>query len=887
MSRQRTFRTTIPLILLSLLSLLLASPHPGAKAQLIEGNSPTGCWSILPTPIIDAQSSSISALSASSPNNVWAVGSATNNTPDGRYSAFAMRFDGAGWQLTPTNIITESLALQDVAALSPDNVWAVGSYNNGVTFPNNTNSKLILHWDGKVWKVSMKGGIGQLNGVWATGPNDVWAVGEMGRGQNAGVSVVHHWNGTGWSETPIGTPFLNDVVALSPDDVWIAGSAIYHWDGRQWALSERNTGEKFGLLALAPNNIWAVGQAPVGAEAVHWDGTSWKATPAGADRGAKPLSVAALGQNDFWAVGLYEAGALMLHWDGSNWAGIPNPIPGFNTEMHSVIKVGEELWAAGKRTISANGSDIVIARHSPDPCPEPGPATPLNPPVPLPGTESLPFVTGKTISGIFLTYWQDHGGLQQQGYPITSVIGEVSDLDGKVYTVQYFERSIFEYHPELKGTQYEVLLSQLGTFQYERKYRGNGAPNQRPNQDAGTLFFPETGKKLGGSFLRYWQDHGGLAQQGFPISDEFTEVSEVDGKPYTVQYFERSVFEWHPENAPPYNVLLSLLGNFRYQEKYTPGQNITPTNKPRLIVGNVQDGRIEGGGRYLVWNETQAANAALRSYDAEQNRRFEIAVGNPRLLAADSQRAVWRTGSDQVAVFNLSTSGAFTLTVPARQLAPPTDLVIEEYALDDNMLYYKHRDASGKSHIAVQNTIRREDDTVIVTPNAVSGLQASNGTAIWIESNRAGSLEQSLHIWNAQARSEVVPASGFGAFSGYGSSGDYLVWSFYNRITDQATYLFNTRTGNRKVLNTGAASSPVIGNGIVAWVRWPDRSGGEIGGWDIEIYDIEVATTTTIVQGLPAMPGNLTLLNNNRLAFTADIDLTAPGYDLFLVDLDE
>jgi hypothetical protein len=48
-----------------------------------------------------------------------------------------------------------------------------------------------------------------------------------------------------------------------------------------------------------------------------------------------------------------------------------------------------------------------------------------------------------------------------------------------------------------------------------------------------------------------------------------TEKSPLDGKTYTVQYFERSVFEYHPENQPPYNVLLSQLGTFRYKQMYT------------------------------------------------------------------------------------------------------------------------------------------------------------------------------------------------------------------------------------------------------------------------------------------------------------------------------
>src|SRR5437867_6029700 len=79
--------------------------------------------------------------------------------------------------------------------------------------------------------------------------------------------------------------------------------------------------------------------------------------------------------------------------------------------------------------------------------------------------------------------------------------------------------------------------------------------------------FSETGKTVGGIFLTYWQAHGALAQQGYPISDEMQEKSETDGKVYTVQYFERAVFERHPENVAPNNVLLSLLGTFRYKQK--------------------------------------------------------------------------------------------------------------------------------------------------------------------------------------------------------------------------------------------------------------------------------------------------------------------------------
>jgi hypothetical protein len=64
---------------------------------------------------------------------------------------------------------------------------------------------------------------------------------------------------------------------------------------------------------------------------------------------------------------------------------------------------------------------------------------------------------------------------------------------------------------------------------------------------------------LRGVFATYWAKNGGLDQFGYPITPE---VQEKQGdKTYTVQYTERARFEYHPENAPPYDVLLGLLGN--------------------------------------------------------------------------------------------------------------------------------------------------------------------------------------------------------------------------------------------------------------------------------------------------------------------------------------
>jgi len=53
-----------------------------------------------------------------------------------------------------------------------------------------------------------------------------------------------------------------------------------------------------------------------------------------------------------------------------------------------------------------------------------------------------------------------------------------------------------------------------------------------PGADSHT--FPETGHTVSGGFWTYWQGHGGLAQQGYPISEELQEVSDLNGHTYTV-----------------------------------------------------------------------------------------------------------------------------------------------------------------------------------------------------------------------------------------------------------------------------------------------------------------------------------------------------------------
>ena len=200
--------------------------------------------------------------------------------------------------------------------------------------------------------------------------------------------------------------------------------------------------------------------------------------------------------------------------------------------------------------------------------------------------------TGKSICGKFLVYWKAHGGVAQQGFPISGEFREASDVDGKPYTVQYFERAVFELHPE-NNAPFDVLLSLLGSMAYKQKYP-NGAQELPPDMRAEAgVSFPQTGKSVRGLFLQYWQKNGGLAQQGYPLTNLVMEKSDLDGKEYVVQYFERAVFELHSQEVAPYNVLLSQLGTMRFKQKYPSGTGVGNTQSVQAGMWGGTDVRLD------------------------------------------------------------------------------------------------------------------------------------------------------------------------------------------------------------------------------------------------------------------------------------------------------
>jgi spore germination protein len=207
-------------------------------------------------------------------------------------------------------------------------------------------------------------------------------------------------------------------------------------------------------------------------------------------------------------------------------------------------------------------------------------ATPASPIAPFPSTATRLYFpeTRHSLSWGFKHYWEHNGGLPIFGYPRTEEFIEFNHDSGKDHTVQYFERQRYEYHPELAGTPYEVLLGRLGHEHAKRRGLLGTAPFQPSAkiESSDCLYFEPTGHNACGLFLKYWQSYGlnlgdpgisyreSLALFGFPISEPF--IDPETG--LLTQYFERAVMEHHPDLAgTPYEILLSLVGNDVLREK--------------------------------------------------------------------------------------------------------------------------------------------------------------------------------------------------------------------------------------------------------------------------------------------------------------------------------
>ncbi len=160
-------------------------------------------------------------------------------------------------------------------------------------------------------------------------------------------------------------------------------------------------------------------------------------------------------------------------------------------------------------------------------------------------------VTGHTVSGNFLRYFEAMGGVESLGYPIT----EPFTQEGR--QVQYFEYARLEDHPDNPDGPV-IKLSTLG----ERLGRRQPpiSPSQRPPaSERSSRYYPQMGHAVNGDFLGYFDQHGGLDRFGFPIAEPLV----VEGK--LVQDFQRARMIWYLARPPGNRVTLEPIGRVYFE----------------------------------------------------------------------------------------------------------------------------------------------------------------------------------------------------------------------------------------------------------------------------------------------------------------------------------
>ncbi len=307
------------------MSLVLGGTSIGT-AQPATGRACGSAWTVAPQPAISG-SGGLDDVAATSPTDAWAVGHRFDQA-DQKGHTLIEHHDGVSWTITPSEDGPAALqsVLSGVSAHAADDAWAVGSF----TRSNNLVRTLVEYWDGSSWTRIKSPNAGQpaggdLAGVAALAADDVWAVGGFGQGA-PGRTLIEHWDGTAWSIVPSPNkgPFpnaLSDVAAIAPDDIWAVGT----WFTK--AFDDRT-------LTL------------------HWDGTAWTRVPspnAGPAAAANDLvSVSAVTTDDVWAVGLRGLKTLAMHWDGTAWTIASTPTPEGIADLAAVVAVAtDDVWAVG------------------------------------------------------------------------------------------------------------------------------------------------------------------------------------------------------------------------------------------------------------------------------------------------------------------------------------------------------------------------------------------------------------------------------------------------------------------------------------------------------------------------------------------------------------
>jgi len=205
-------------------------------------------------------------------------------------------------------------------------VWATGLNDVFAVGDGGT----ILHRRDNAWTAMTSMTTLNLTGVWGASASDLWAVGEGG--------TVLRYDGSTWNPTGSFSVDFAAVWGSSATDVWIVGTGqVVHWNGTMFDTTSL-PGTPFAISGTGPTDVWVTGE---NAKVDHYTGT-W-ATGIDPGAGNTYFGILALAAGDVW-ITTFVPNSQTLNFNGSSWT----PHVATGTSFQGLYAVSStDIWGAG------------------------------------------------------------------------------------------------------------------------------------------------------------------------------------------------------------------------------------------------------------------------------------------------------------------------------------------------------------------------------------------------------------------------------------------------------------------------------------------------------------------------------------------------------------
>ena len=326
-------------------------------------------WRIVQTLGSTTGQSSTDSIDAVSASDAWAAASVGGTS--GGPSLLVERWNGTAWQTVPGagRLAGAGFSSAVVAADSATDAWVFAQTTQGAA-----DVTYALRWHHGRWARSKFAPWQLVTSAVALSPTDVWAFGVNISGPT--VSFAKHYNGTSWS--PVSVPDTAEgVSATGPDDIWTVGqkltkkgglslpvqNELSRWTGSAWhsipfprvTLPGKVAINNPQVLALGTSNVWVItglsegeGVYP-GGLLLHWNGAKWRRVywPYSSQT---PVSIASDGHGGFWVETLSNISDID-HYSHGKWTKTAGPMgsaSGVQLSVLSRVPGTQSVWAGGE-----------------------------------------------------------------------------------------------------------------------------------------------------------------------------------------------------------------------------------------------------------------------------------------------------------------------------------------------------------------------------------------------------------------------------------------------------------------------------------------------------------------------------------------------------------